>query len=311
MGKSNRFENLFLFLLFGMVLSGITLLNAQEIKEKNKSCLRCHAMETLSYHDSITGSIVSLSVNPEKYSHSVHKRLNCTDCHTNNGYKNFPHGPSIKSEKLSCMSCHQDDKKFRRFHFKKKEKEFKASVHYKNLNDEFTCSSCHNPHDFGGARAVRNVSKRIKIDNQICMNCHQSGLADNRIARSNSKDLLEAHNWLPKTKLHWKSVRCVECHTAQGKEMSHTVLPKEEAVKKCESCHSKNAELLNKLYNFRKKQNRGKNGIFASIFYDTPYVIGLTRNLWLDRLSIIIFIFMIFVLGAHGFGRWLGNRRSK
>jgi nitrate reductase cytochrome c-type subunit len=308
--KKSELKTFFLFLALNIILIMVSTLQAQDLKKNTNNCLRCHGMKTLSYQDSIAGGIISLYVNPEKYQHSVHKRLTCTECHTNNGYYTFPHAPSVKSEKLSCLDCHQEGKKFSSFHFKQKEKEFKESIHHKKLKENFDCFSCHNPHDFNTTRGVRSTSKIIKLDNQICLDCHESNLSTHSLRNGNSENLYAAHNWLPKTKLHWNSVRCIECHVSPGKELSHTILAKEEALKNCESCHSKNSVLLDKLYTFRAEESRQKKGILAALFHNTPYVVGMSRNPLIDQLSIIIFILTILALSAHGFGRWLGNRRK-
>ena len=309
--NTSRYFNKMLFLnMLLMIALTSVLLNAQAVNEDNSSCLRCHAMKTLAYQDSTSGGIVSLYVNPARYRHSVHKRLDCTVCHNNKGYIQYPHAESVKTENLSCLNCHQNDKKFESFHFREKEQEFKESIHYKKLRDHFDCFSCHNPHDFNTTRGERDVKKIIRLDNQICLNCHRSPARISALTKDKLGDLNLVHSWLPNTELHWSSVRCVECHTESGKNLSHIILPAKKAVKNCESCHTKNSILLNQLYTFRVQESRQKRGFLNAIAYNSPYIIGMTRNLFLDRLSIILFIFMIVGLAAHGFGRWIGNRRN-
>jgi hypothetical protein len=41
------------------------------------------------------------------------------------------------------------------------------------------------------------------------------------------------------------------------------------------------------------------------------YIIGMTRNIILDRLSFAILGGMLLVLAAHGFGRWYFARRRR
>ena len=292
------------------IILNFTALTAQNVKSDSSDCFRCHAMKTLAYQDSTTGGIVSLYVNPARYRHSVHKKLDCTVCHSDKGYTLYPHAESVKKEKLSCLTCHQNDKKFESFHFKEKEREFKESIHYKKLKDHFDCFSCHNPHDFNTTRGEKDVKKIVRLDNAICLNCHQHPRRIKAIAHEDIGDLSAVHSWLPNIELHWRSVRCVECHVKPGKELSHAILSANESVKNCESCHTQNSILLNQLYTYRVKETRQKKGFLSAIAHNSPYIIGMTRNIFFDRLSIILFILMIMGLSAHGFGRWLGNRRN-
>ena len=307
--KRYFFKEVFLCIMLTVLLSS-SLLFAQTSKADSSNCLRCHAMKTLAYQDTTTGGIVSLYVNPVRYRHSVHKRLDCTVCHSDKGFTAYPHAQSVKNEKLSCLTCHQNDKKFASFHFQEKEKEFKESIHYKKLKDHFDCFSCHNPHDFNTTRGEKDVKKIVQSDNQICLNCHQSPARISALTTEKLGSLSAVHSWLPNIELHWRSVRCLECHVQPGKALSHKILPANKAVKNCESCHTKNSILLNQLYTFRVRESRQKKGFLSAIAYNSPYIIGMTRNIFFDRLSIILFGLMILGLGAHGFGRWLGKRRN-
>jgi len=125
------------------------------------------------------------------------------------------------------------------------------------------------------------------------------------------KDLFIAHKWLPKPELHWKTVRCIECHTPSNAGIYfHQILPNNKAVKNCESCHTRNSILFSKLYRFRASESRQKIGFLKTLMFNTPYVIGMTRDPLIDQISIIIFILFIMGISAHSLGRWLAARRK-
>ncbi len=273
--------------------------------DSDQNCYRCHSMKTLSYRDSVTNAIVSLYVDSTKFKHSNHAELGCVDCHDDDGFLQYPHTMEARSQKLQCTDCHDS--------FENNYEQFEKSVHYKKFGDRFSCFSCHDPHAFKASSDTTKPQELIAKDNAICLDCHSSKTA---LAELDSAgiyhDLITAHQWLPKLQLHWKAVRCIECHTpATDSTFSHEILPKEKAIKKCEECHSTNSILFTKLYRFKVKEARQKEGLLKSLAKNTPYVVGMTRDPILDRWSIYLFILTLLGLGAHATGRWLSGRRKK
>lgn len=291
-----------------------SLFSNNEINKDNiipKSfCLRCHGMETLAYRDEITKGIVDLHIDLEDYEHSNHEKLDCVICHKA-GYDVYPHSIKTKSENLYCLDCHIDDPRLEKYRFVEIGKEFKSSIHYKNLSDKFSCFSCHDAHNFKVGRDEDNIAQLIVNDNNICLNCHGSQINFNQLIVNEFPVLEDVHNWLPNARLHWKTVRCIECHLPNTENFSHEILPKEDAVKNCVECHTTNSILLTKLYRFQSKEERQKNGFINSIVFNNAYVIGMTRNVLLDRISVILFAATIIGLVMHGGGRWFMHRRQK
>ncbi|MEN8216520.1 MAG: cytochrome c3 family protein [Pseudomonadota bacterium] len=258
----------------------------QNAKTKSTAyCLRCHGMETLAYRDTITGKVVNLYVNPQQYRQSNHKRLECTTCHTAD-YSHYPHPDN--SENLYCLDCHKDDPKFTPYRFTEIEQAFKNSIHAIQFPTEFSCFSCHDPHQFKVSRVGEDISEIVRYDNEICLNCHAS--------------LLISHQWLPNQTLHWRSIRCIECH------FSHKILPAKESVKNCVECHSKEATLLSRLYKYRSQEDLQKTGWFNKAVFNNAYIIGMSRNETIDRWSLIILVLTICGLFAHGLGRFLATK---
>jgi len=255
-------------------------------------CLRCHGMETLAYRDNITGKIVNLYVDPQQYRQSNHWRLECITCHTAN-YSHYPHPEN--AENLYCLDCHKDDPKFTPYGFTEIEQAVKNSIH---ASIEFSCFSCHDPHQFKVSRVGEDISEIVRYDNEICLNCHASPLTQ----------LVISHQWLPKPLLHWRSIRCLECHTRYS---THQILPAKESVKNCVECHSKEATLLSSLYQYRSQEDLQKTGWFNKAVFNNAYIIGMSRHETIDRWSLIILVLTIGGLFAHGLGRFLARSKKK
>ncbi|MGE5387051.1 MAG: cytochrome c3 family protein [Betaproteobacteria bacterium] len=255
---------------------------------KNAECLACHS-EAGIQHPPKEGldlkKLRGLLKDPDAFKNSDHQRLACTKCH-NEGYEEHPHAPGAKDATSTCSDCHS--KKANRI-----EKEFEKSVHAKNLSDKFTCTTCHNPHVMRIAEKQPDAHKIVSQDNRVCLGCHDS---DEQFAKfapeKKSRPLIDdIHSWLPNTRLHWKAVRCVECHTpavAANEPISHEIVNKEKAQRKCVACHTANSELKTRLYRHLVKDEQEKYGFMNSVILGKSYVIGATRNLTLDTLMICL-----------------------
>ena len=135
----------------------------------------------------------------------------------------------------------------------------------------------------------------------------------NDAARGIAKEASVA-DWLPNTKAHWKAVRCVECHTpevAAGKMLSHEILNKEKAEKKCLTCHSTDSSLKTRLYRHMVKDEQQRLGFTNSVILSNSYVIGATRHPQLDKIVIgFIGLTLVGVLG-HGAVRFIAALRRR
>ena len=308
------------------------------VKGKPVDCMRCHSMQTLGYRDPVTGGFIDLHVPSKDFLDSNHKALKCPDCHTA-GFDNYPHPEKAKQQSLYCVDCHENNPNLVPYYFADIEREFKQSVHYQRLPDHFSCFSCHNAHyfkvsiktsnfnrfpmremcvnchttnDFGvTAEPVRQVLEMVAYDNQICLNCHAVANRLKELKEDNIPNIGTSHNWLPNVEMHWQKVRCIDCHLSTDDNFLHNILTADKAVKHCEECHSTDSILLTKLYKYTIQENRQKYGFINSVTLNDAYIIGMTRNVILDRISFVILGLMILGLAAHGFGRWYFARRRK
>ena len=114
-------------------------------------------------------------------------------------------------------------------------------------------------------------------------------------------ELSKIHDWLPNQELHFRNVRCIECHTEviDSLSVSHNILPKEKALKSCVECHSKNSMLIASLYKYENLQSRTSKGKLNTIIANKSYVIGAYQNAWLNNISIIIFLMALTGIGIH------------
>lgn len=285
----------------------------------NAKCLKCHASETLKLLDPVSGIVKDFHVDPTVFAKSNHKNLECKVCH-GEGLEKWPHTDSLRKD-LTCITCHGENSifvkenptyedKFAGVKAIEIHKEFEKSFHFKKFGDDFSCFSCHDPHEF---KRDRSTSKtKIKQDNEMCMSCHVSDKNRGVFADREFPSVENAHNWLPDPEIHWETVRCIDCHTSyEAPNLSHNILPAEKAVKDCESCHTKNTILMTKLYKYEHQEAVNKNGFVNGVLLNNAYVIGSTRNDFLDNLSIILFILVVLGLVTHGSIRFIAVKKGR
>ena len=213
-------------------------------------------------------------------------------------------------QQYNCIDCHGGDEKFAQFNFEAIEAEYQASVHFKLEEEGFTCWKCHDPHNYKiSVRNSNNLKETILYDNNICLNCHANFSHFQLMSDREEINILSKHEWLPNQTSHFKSVRCIECHTEVNKDIkvSHLINPKEKAVRKCNECHSQNSLLMSSLYKFESKEQR-KDGFFNGIIMNQSYVIGANRNEYLNIFSLIILGLVVLVIGGHVFFRLIRKK---
>jgi hypothetical protein len=293
------------------VSSSDTISYVSPFHEQNERCFKCHGQSIYEYTNENLGRQVKALMFPErmidrvKFYESNHKSFKCTDCHSEN-YNKFPHPGELRmEEKFNCIDCHGGDEKFARFKFEEIESEYQKSVHYKLTEEGFTCWKCHGPHDYKiSVRNSSNLKETILYDNNICLNCHANYNHFQVLSEREEINILKEHNWLPNQTVHFRNVRCIECHSEVNDSIlvSHLINPKEKAVKKCNECHSQNSLLMSSLYKFKSKEQR-KDGFFNGIILNESFVIGANRNEYLNIISIAIFAILILVIGTHVYFR--------
>jgi len=275
--------------------------------EDNERCFICHGEIRYEYiNENLGRKVKSLMfserfVKREDFYKSNHKTFSCTDCHSEE-YLNFPHSGELRMEQnYNCIDCHGGDETYAMYHFEEIEAEYQQSMHFKLEEEGFTCWKCHDPHSYKiSIRNSVNLKETILYDNNICLKCHSDFNRFQLLSDREEINILQKHEWLPGQAAHFKSVRCIECHARINDSIlvSHRITPKEEAVMRCNECHSKNSLLMASLYKFQSKEQRN-DGFFNGIILNESYVIGANRNEYLNLLSIIIFIGILGIIGIH------------
>jgi len=238
----------------------------------------------------------------DHFATGVHAKFKCTDCHSAD-YSTYPHNAELKLEPLStCLDCHGGDAKYAKYQFEKIDEEFQKSVHFQKSGESFTCSKCHNQHYYQAkSRTSSVVGDIVSFSNDMCMSCHSNNTKFQLISDTLKPALAQIHEWLPNQALHFKNVRCIECHTqvVDSLSVSHNILPKEKALKNCVECHSKNSMLEASLYKYKNIQTRSQVGKLNSIISNKSYVIGAYQNTWLNNISILIFLMALAGVCIH------------
>ncbi|RAI44329.1 cytochrome c3 family protein [Rhodoplanes roseus] len=251
-----------------------------EIRDQNAKCFSCHSpagLKSPPRQDMDLARLGTMLHDPALYETSSHGRVECRTCH-GVGATTFPHGADLKKQVSPCSECHAA-KVFRI------ETQFEASVHAKTQKDKFTCWSCHDGHVYNVAAKIGAPRKIIAQDNAMCLDCHNSDLQFSKFAPVEKRrpNIDAIHEWLPNTRLHWQAVRCVDCHTPAARGFSHEILDKSKAEKNCVACHSQESALRTRLYRHLVAEEQEQLGFVNSVFLSTSYVIGASRNPWIDR----------------------------
>lgn len=251
-----------------------------KIRKWNADCLSCHSEEGVKNPPRAGMDLkllATLTQDAHRFEMGDHGKMACKDCHTE-AYVPYPHLPKAKEKIKGCIECHQQPAKII-------EPEFKASVHFKELGASFTCLSCHEAHIMKKASKIGSAHMATEQDNTQCLTCHGD---DATYAKWKPKDkrpdMAVAHDWLPEQDLHFAQVRCMDCHTPVPElTLSHTVLPKEKAVRDCAACHSDDGELGKRLYKKMLRDSEdGWGGFRNAPWLGEIYVMGANRNQWLE-----------------------------
>jgi hypothetical protein len=286
------------------LLSEITVKKTIFFRKENETCLRCHGSFHYEFPNADSSKIIrkelcsNYVIDTSLFYISNHKSFKCIDCHSEE-YSKYPHKATLKTEQSwVCMDCHGGDEITAKYHFEEITSQFEKSIHFKSNKDAFTCWQCHDPHIYKtNARVNKNIGNTILYDNNICLSCHADINRWEILSSKSKSNIVQKHDWLPNQELHFKNVRCVECHARVNDTLlvSHQVMPKEKAVHLCAECHSQNSLLIASLYKYQVRKNRQEYGFLNSVILNQSFVIGANRNYYLNVISIVL-AFLTFIL---------------
>lgn len=284
---------------------------------RDKECLICHAG---------TGDETAPKIDHQAFERSVHARHGCVSCHVDVEDPNIAHEePDQDLALVDCTSCHVKEELRGRLQAElaalpgegvdrsladqvnmvQITDEFERSVHFSKQN-QFSCAKCHDPH------AIRfGMTRGEQLNhNKVCLRCHASEEEYRAFVDQAPPDLARAHAWLPNRVLHWRTVRCIDCHTSYEAPVgSHLILPKSEALKKCEACHSAQSVLELKMYREQRVEEQKTLGFLNAFIINDAYVIGATRNAALDLVFTSLASMMVLGILGHAGIRLVAHRR--
>jgi len=205
----------------------------------NEDCLMCHSDPELT--SVRKGRTISLYVNQKKFTTSVHRELDCTDCHLDADVEDFPH-PAVL-ERVTCGNCHD-----------KASKDFYAGIHGKALKRGApyapTCSECHGSHYILPPSNIKSRTYKMNIP-ILCGKCHREGAPVARIYNIPEKDILSNYSQSIHGEGLFKQglIVTATCNNCHG---NHMVLPHTNAkstvsakniAKTCTQCHARIEEV--------------------------------------------------------------------
>jgi formate dehydrogenase gamma subunit len=169
-------------------------------------CLACHTPG-----GGLTNSKAKdITVHAEVLKKSVHKDLQCVDCHAGAAKP----GHTAKTAAASCAACHSDVPNV-----------LKTSAHAMlgDPNDPQTCISCHGAHD---------VVKPAKLGVQLCATCHSTEVSQYR----------KSIHGRSHAKMNGDAPTCQSCHGAAHQVLvasdGNSPVNKLNLPKTCGHCHS-------------------------------------------------------------------------
>ena len=221
-------------LQFSKVYIFLFLLVWQVSAATNEDCQMCHGDPDLTTQRQ--GRTVSLFVDYKVFESSVHKDVECVNCHYDADVEDFPHPEKL--EKVNCGNCHDDASEA-----------FYNGIHGTALKRGApyapTCKECHGVHDILPRTNPKSRTYKMNIP-VLCGKCHREGAPVARVYNIPEKDILTNYSQsIHGTGLFKQGLivtaTCNDCHG------NHLVLPHTDArstisvgkiALTCEKCHA-------------------------------------------------------------------------
>ena len=282
------------------VSGSIAALTAVVSRAQDSPCYDCHDDEELI--DPTEDSPFPWSFSWELFAAGLHADLDCDECHEASipdGFEDTPHEIDYDATP-TCTDCHGGK-------IEDIESQFELSVHASAGDGEFRCSYCHDPHAPPDLDIDLPVRDYVDFTNSVCISCHAN---DARYRAASGLDaaspsLYDTHAWLPRKSTHARIVLCVCCHTPLDHHGVHEILPKDQAQRRCESCHHRNSPVAAK---FLGEPNR-TTWITHEVLFGEAYVKGAMRHRLVDAVLLAVAALAILAALFHGILRWISNRR--
>jgi cytochrome b subunit of formate dehydrogenase len=184
----------------------------------NASCLECHSDSELSMRKE--GRKLSLFVDEGVLAGSVHRTLDCIDCHEDFDGDATPHRKPMVS--VDCISCHEDTGKKHLFHPRLMLAEIPRA-------DDTSCTTCHGTHAVAAVKSAASPFASA-LQPQACGKCHEQA-RDLFTTSAHGHGLAAGQPNAPD---------CLTCHKKDVVPLAGakpTLEQKMTQTAQCESCH--------------------------------------------------------------------------
>jgi cytochrome b subunit of formate dehydrogenase len=202
----------------------------------NLNCLKCHSNADLAMERD--GAMVSLYVDEELYSLTMHGRVACAQCHTEVNPQHKERACATITKKVDCGICHAEQVQ---------QHELSKHGQLAAMGDAAvpTCMTCHmDAHAIEGHQMPSSPTYTRNVP-ELCGKCHAAGgIAASRI-ETDVPDIVESymHSAHGKGLLESGlvvSASCIDCHTAHealGPEDANSSVHPDHIADTCGTCH--------------------------------------------------------------------------
>ncbi|MFA8435526.1 MAG: cytochrome c3 family protein [Marinifilaceae bacterium] len=172
----------------------------------DRTCLRCHERKDI--HKMVNGDTISLYVDVNLLSNSIHNNITCVKCHSDVSPRKKR--PCETSSKVACANCHSEisDVYYASGH---------GLAHLKEVENAPYCTDCHNTHLVKSKKDESSPVYRLAIPT-LCGECHRKEGKAIQVAQLKEIDAYLDYS----TSVHGKgltekgllvSAVCTDCHT--------------------------------------------------------------------------------------------------
>ncbi len=187
-------------------------------QNSNAACLECHSDETLSMKKA--GLKVSLFIDGKITGKSVHRSLDCIDCHEKFDGDSSPHRKPMVT--VNCASCHEDTGKKHAFHPRLSQLPTPAG-------NDTSCRECHGTHAIAPVKSA-TFAFNDGAQPDACGRCHATA-RDHFAASAHGRAFAAKESNAPD---------CLTCHRQPIAAIAPeklTLTQKLAQTKQCEACH--------------------------------------------------------------------------
>jgi cytochrome b subunit of formate dehydrogenase len=202
-----------------------TIFQINIYSQSKDDCLVCH--DDPDFTTEINGKEVSLNVNGEKFNSSVHKKLDCINCHIGYDPEEIPHNEN--AEPVNCLNCHQKAKQKHLFHPQILKTDGLEKI------PGTACISCHGNHYVESPKSKGSKWYGSNVV-ESCGNCHKD-VKEKFIHSEHNKAVVKNLPFAP---------TCLSCHknpVARIHSPGDSLKVKLAQEQLCLSCHLANPEV--------------------------------------------------------------------